>query len=425
VAWNALQWYTLGAPRSFVGPLFWEAVRIAVLVVGLTLLTLLLIETGRPRVRGRDPRWLLVAGVPLAAITAPSLVVDLARYAPQEILMVGCMGLGAVILIGAFDRALEGAPWSATLVSAAAAGLVLWWFGVLQKETSVCVLLLAPFLWPTLAAERTRWRALDRGRRGAISLLAGGILLPYVPLGIRTLDLWLSGERVYEEASAAKGFTARFWDQLTGAGGALVSDLPTLIVVGAIVLLVASAARRGVDWLSVGLLVVALAFLVATSETGVVVSRYYLPPIVLGAFVLARSAVALGRPAVVVTGVILILGGAWQVRDARPTVERWADVERSRETLVREAAARAAGGCDVGVIGLNSEAVMALPVLMPLADEPASGCAAGERFLVVIDPGGPGTETPLSDPVLAACAPEPAPVWTSDVGKILLCTRRA
>jgi hypothetical protein len=76
----------------------------------------------------------------------------------------------------------------------------------------------------------------------------------------------------------------------------------------------------------------------------------------------------------------------------------------------------------VGVIGLNVEFVRAVPVLMPLAKEPAHDCSGSERYLVVIDPGGPGTVTPPTDPVLAACGPEPRPVYSSEIGKILRCT---
>jgi hypothetical protein len=423
VAWNALQWHTFGAPTDFVGPRLWAVVRIAVLVLGVTLLALLLIESGRSRIQGRDPRWLLVAGVPLAAITAPSLVIDLARNAPQEVLMVGCMSLGAVLLVRCFDRLLDPAsPSRALLWVAAVLGLALWWFGVLQKETSVCVLLLAPFLWPTAYGQRRRWEALDRPRRVTIGLLAGGILLPYVPLGIRTTQLWLAGERVYEDAAAAQSFVARLSDQLGEGGEALLSDLPTVIMAAAIVLLAASAFRRGTDWLSVGLLVVALAFLVAAAETGVVASRYYLPPIVIGTLVLARSAVSLGSAVVAATGVVLIVGGAWQAWDSRGWIDWWVDTQRDQETLVREAAARAAGGCEVDVIGLNVEFVLALPVLMPLAHEPARDCARGERYVVVIDAGGPGTGTPPDDPVLSACAPEATPAWSSHLGTILRCT---
>ena len=88
-------------------------------------------------------------------------------------------------------------------------------------------------------------------------------------------------------------------------------------------------------------------------------------------------------------------------------VERWVEGEVAQETLVREAAARATAGCTVDVTGLNVELVRALPVLMPLADEAPRDCAKGARYLVVIDAGGPGNETPPDDPVLSSCAPEP------------------
>ena len=172
VAWNALQWHTLGGPKAFEGPQLWGALRVAVLVLGLTLLAVLSIESGRMEIQGRDPRWLLVVGVPLAIITPPSLVIDLARYGPQEPLMVGCMSLGAVLLVRSIDTLLDRAPW-APAVAMAVGGIVFWAFGVLQKETSACVLLLAPFLWPTLRVQRPRYAQLDRRRRTVIALVAG------------------------------------------------------------------------------------------------------------------------------------------------------------------------------------------------------------------------------------------------------------
>ena len=421
VAWNALQWHTLGGPKAFEGPQLWGALRVALLVLGLTLLAVLLIESGRMEIQGRDPRWLLVVGVPLAIITPPSLVIDLARYGPQEPLMVGCMSLGAVLLVRSIDTLLDRAPW-APAVAMAVGGIVFWAFGVLQKETSTCVLLLAPFLWPTLRAQRPRYAQLDRRRRGLIGFVAGGILLPFLPIVARTIELSLADERVYSDAAASKGFVARFSDQLDRAGEVLHTPLPMILLAAAVVLLAARSYRFGADWLSTGMLVVALAFLVFAAEAGVVASRYYLPPIALGTLALARSAVSLGSAVVIATGVILIGSGMWQARDGHGWVEGWVDGERAQEALVREAAARSEGGCDVGVLGLNVELVRALPVLIPLAGEPPRDCAKGERYLVVIDPGGPGDETPSDDPVLAACAPEPTPVWSSNVGKILRCT---
>ena len=43
IAWNALQWHTLDAPRGSTGPEFWGLVRLGLLVVGTTLFAALAI----------------------------------------------------------------------------------------------------------------------------------------------------------------------------------------------------------------------------------------------------------------------------------------------------------------------------------------------------------------------------------------------
>ena len=214
----------------------------------------------------------------------------------------------------------------------------------------------------------------------------------------------------------------RLSDQLSEAGESLHTQLPTIVVVAAIVLLAAVAFRVGVDWLSVGLLVVSFGFIVFAAHAGVVASRYFIPSITLSALVFARSAVRLGSAVVVVAGVLLIGGGLWQARSAHDWVLTWIDGEQAQERLVRDAAGRAAGGCPIAVVGLNVEFVQALPVLMPVAQEPPHGCAHGERFVALLDKGAPGTETRTDNPVLAACRPDPAPVFDESVGKILRCT---
>jgi hypothetical protein len=420
VLWNALQWHTLGAPSNLLGPVLWEFARIAVLVVGVLLLTLLLVECRRPQARGWDARWLLVAGVPLALVSTPGLAIDLARYGPQEPLLVGCMSLGAVLLVRTVDWILDGRR-SWIVPAAGVAGALIWSFGVLQKETSTCVLLLAPFLWPTIRAERDRWRDTERRQRIGIGLVTVGALLPFVPMMIRTLQLGLADERFYED-QATGSLASRVSDQLAQAGDVLLSNLPTIVAVAAVVLVAAVAFRFGVDWLSLGLLVVALAFVVFAGDAGVVTSRYYLPPFALVSFALARSAVPLGTLAVVASGVLLAGGALHQMQTAHDSVVGWVDSERTREAIVRAAAARAAGGCQVRVVGLNVELVAALPVLMPLTNEPPRGCAPGERFVVVIDRGAPGTVTPPGNPILAACRPEATPVETIDVADIFRCT---
>lgn len=420
--WNVLQWHTLGAPERLVGPQLWGLLRAVLLVLGVTLLAALLVDRLRAGWSWRDRRRLLIVGVPVAALTAPSLAIDLARYGPQEPLLVGCMALGTVLLVPAIDELLGQRTLGARQLFALPVGLVLWGFGVLQKETSLCVLLLAPFLLPVLRSQRPRWACLDRGRRAGVIAVALAILLPFVPMFLRTAQLALADERLYGEIAAEKTIAERLSDQLTRVSEVMHSHLPAAIVLTAVALVTAAAVKRGVDWVSVGFLFSGLAFVVFAAEGGVVASRYYLPTIVLAALALARAAVALGARTVTFAGAALVSFGALQAIDARGYVEEWVATEQAREALVREAAARVAGGCDVRYTGLNVELVEAVPVLVPLADEPSRGCGLGERFVVVIDPGGPGTESPPDDPVLAPCAPEPEPVWGSPVGKIVRCT---
>jgi hypothetical protein len=418
VMWNALQWHTLGAPTHFLGPQLWGIARWAVVVSGVMLLALLLV--GRPT-RLRDGRWLLAIGVPLVALTAPGIAIDIARYGPQEPLLVGCMSLGAVLLVHAIDRLLDGERAGLGLCLAIGAGLIVWALGVLQKETSLCVLVLAPFLWPTIRDQRPRWTHLDTAHRRTLQAVAAGLLLPFAPMLARTVQLTLSKEKVYEGASAGKSFAVRLSDQLSIADDRLHTTVPLIVGVAAIVLLAAVLLRTGIDWLSVGFLTVAAGFLTFAAHAGVVASRYFIPPIAFAALALARSALRLGPVMVVIVGVLLAGGGLITAWSARGWVWEWVDTERTQETLVREVQARAAGGCRVSIVGLNVEFVLALPVLMPLTDEPPRDCAPGERFLAVLDEGGSGTVHPPDDPALTACGPHAEPILLSSVGTILRC----
>ena len=370
--------------------------------------------------RPRDPRWLLVVGVPLAVLTAPTLAIDFARFGPQEPLLVGGMSLGAAMLVWSLDRLLEPERPRIAVASIIVVGLGVWALGVTQKETSCCVLLLLPFLWPTLRAQRPRWLRLHRGRRSLLGAIGVGILLPFLPMAVRTIQLALAEERVYSGATAGRGLLERLNDQLAEASEFLHTPLFPLLGTAAIVLLAVSALRRGVDWLAVGFLATAVGFVAFAAASGVVASRYYLPPLVLLGLALARAAVSLGTRLVTVAGVLLIAAGAAQWDSARGWVEWWVEVEQGRETLVRESAARASAGCRVDVLGENVEFVQALPVLMPLADEPPRNCSPGRRVVVVID-NHPG-QTPADAPLLEACAPEAEPAWSTPEARIVRCT---
>lgn len=96
-AWNYLQWHTTGAPANLLGPRFWGAGRLALLVVGLATFTALLLA-GRRRTLG-EPIYAALVGLPaLLVVTVPAFGVDLARYGPQEPLLIGAMTLGGSLV---------------------------------------------------------------------------------------------------------------------------------------------------------------------------------------------------------------------------------------------------------------------------------------------------------------------------------------
>ena len=420
VMWNALQWHTLGAPERFVGPQLWNLLRVMLLAVGLTALADLLLR-GPDRRSFLDPRLALVVATPLVVLTTPTLAMDFARYGPQEPLMVGGMALGVALLVHAVDRLLEPGPAARGTLLAAVAGAVLWAFGVLQKETSSCVLLLAPFLWPTVRAQRPRWGRLDRERRRSLLGIGAVVLLPFVPIVARSIQLATADERVYESYAAGRSIWTRIWDQVITADDALDTPLFGILLVAALAAPVLVALRRRrVDWLTVGLVVTGVAFVLFAAESGVVVTRYYLPPLALFSLAFARAAAAWGALVTVAAALVLGATGVVHARDARDWVRYWVGGERRQEALVRTVAALDGGGCRVRVTGQNVELVEALPVLEPFAREPPRKCSPGPGVVVVID-GPRGPETPPTDPVLVDCRPAPAPFWHSDLATISQC----
>ena len=320
VVWNSLQWHTLGAPTRLVGPQMWGLARLLVLVFGVTLLAALLV-TRCGRELPRTPRWLLTLGVPLAVLTVPSTAVDIARFGPQEPLMVGCMSLGAVILVRSLDQLLDGVQLTPPLVGTIG-GLIVWTFGVLQKESSICILLVAPFLLPTVRDQAARWGRLGKQHRKAIVIAGVGMLLPLALMLIRSLQLATAEERAYEELASGKSLLARLADQLTRADETLGTPVFGLAACAALVLILIAIRRHGVDWLVVGLLTSALAFVMFAAESGVVASRYYLPAITLVALAFARAAGSLGaRVALVAAGALVATGSSRG--EARDNVARW------------------------------------------------------------------------------------------------------
>jgi hypothetical protein len=420
VLWNVLQWHTLGAPTEFVGPQVWGLIRLAVLVLGVTLLAAVLIAPPRRWGFPPHPLWLLTLGIPLAVLTVPGTAIDIARFGPQEPLMVGCMSLGAVMMVRSVDTWLDVPRTKLSTTLVAVVGVVIWSFGVAQKESSLCVLVIGPFLWPTARAQRARWAGLTPKRRWAIAAVGVGALLPFFPMLFRTIQLAMADSRVYDEIASQHSYVERIVNQLVKADESLGTPFFLLLAVATVLATIAVVLCRGADWLAAGLVTSALTFVGFAAESGVVVSRYYLPAIVLLGFALGRAAAALGPRTAIVTSALLLLFGSVHVVLARNSTSAWVVDEHAQEELVRESAARRSAGCPVSVTGSNVELVAALPVLMPLAEERPRGCLPDERFLAVIDWG--YGQTPSDDPLLSECGPSATTVWSNRIGRILRCS---
>ena len=151
----------LGAPASFIGPQIWNVFRVLVLVAGLVLATDILTRGDERSPAPMWVRWLLVTSVPVTVATVPGFAVDLARYGPQEPLLVGCTAAGAALMYGVFRR-LSRSERSTQTAALAGVGFVLWTFGVLQKEPSISVVLLVPFVLLAIWADRHSWAYIDK-----------------------------------------------------------------------------------------------------------------------------------------------------------------------------------------------------------------------------------------------------------------------
>ena len=300
VAWSAAQWHTLGAPTHRFGPQVWGVLRVGLLALGLAALAATIVRWPPGR-GGRLTISALVAGVPLVVMTMPGFAVNLARWGPQEPLQVGLMSLGAALIVWSLRAVLSGSR-SRDRILSLALGVALWWFGVLQKETSLAVLVLAPFLWPYV--RRNEWRNLVRERPRLVVAVAGGVVAPLALAAVHTIALASAETRVYGVGVSPVGLPGRLLEQLSDIDHTLETPVAWLIIASAFLSLI-WALEREIDWLALGLLACALASAAWVAQTGIFVSRYYLPVTALVVLALVRTASKRPRlllvPAVVAT----------------------------------------------------------------------------------------------------------------------------
>jgi hypothetical protein len=400
IAWNAVQWHTLDAPRGMVGPNFWNVLRIVVLVGGLTLLTSLMLS--RPRRLGEVVLHAALAGVPaFLVVTVPKFAVDLSRFGPQEPLLVGGMTLGGSLLVLSARLLLDAAHPVPRLRAAvlALAGVGFWAVGVYEKETSLAVV---PLLAAALFVGRERlsaWGTLSRRRRVAVGALGAGVALPLLHVVVESLRIVGRGDLVYgAEVDAGQGIVRGLGDLYDWASEAL-PPAGRAIVVGAVVATgLATVVRRKVDVLAYGALLSGALALVLVAQSGVVATRYYIPAYALFAVGLAASIARLPLP-VQVAGILAIVLAFTPPTTARDEVRAWVDDEAQQAELVERVAELDSAGCTVAAAGLDAETRRALPVVVAVARPGSAATCEGSATYLVLG----GGERALL--LARACAP--------------------
>jgi hypothetical protein len=385
IVWNYVQWHTFDAPRGLVGPNAWNIARLLVFVVGLCLLTALALPP--PRGPWEAALYPVLAGIPaLLVLTVPKLTRDVARFGTQEPLLLGGMALGgSLLLLAARSLLTEVRPlawWRAAVLGIA--GTVLWLVGVYQKEASVCAI---PLLAAALFVGRHRlsaWRGLGTRPRVALGALGAIVLLPLAHVAIEIVRIAARGDLVYEaEVDRGRGI----WNGvqvLYDWAHEVFSPDAQLVVWGAVGLtILAVLIRRRVDFLAAGALASGVLTFLFAGQSGVAVSRYYMPLYALFAVALALSLARLPR-------IFQLAGLAWifltfmPPPGVREEVSGWTHEEQDKATLVRAVTDLESSGCVVAVGGLDAETSEALPVLVGLDRRPtAQTCAQDDTYLVV------------------------------------------
>lgn len=399
IAWNYLQWYTLDAPHGMVGPNVWNVLRILVLVGGLTLLTALALPP--PRRRSEAALHAALAGIPaFVVVTAPKLTVDLARFGPQEPLLVGGIMLGGALLVLTARVLLD--PQHAAFHPRTAALLVvgggLWSLGVYHKETSLAAL---PLLAAALFAGRARlasWRRLSTRRRAGLVALGAVVTLPLLHVAYESLRIVLRGDLVYDaEVDAGRGAWAGVDVLWHWADEALPWAGRAFVVSAVVLTALAFALRRRLDVVALGALASgALAFAIA-GQSGVLATRYYMPSYALFAVAFVLSLVRF-PPLVQLAGLLLVVFAFVPLTEARNEVGLWAADERLDGAFIVAVAERVSAGCVVASAGLDEEPGQAFPVLMAIEGRASPPCPVGGTYSLA----GPHDE---GRALLGACAP--------------------
>jgi hypothetical protein len=392
--WEYLQWHTLGAPGHLLGPNLWGIARLLLFTAGLATFTAVLIRRRDPTCAG-FVLGTLVALPPLVVLTTPDVAVGFARFGPQEPLLLGGMALGGSLLYLGLEELLRGRRRRLAAVLLLL-GYALWLLGVYQKETSLCVLVLAPFL---LLGARGTWlaalRRADRAARRNVLALAVVVMLPLAHVAVEVVRIVHRGDLVYGAKLKPSG-VSEAWHSLTGMSDVVGSHIGWVLLAAALLGLGVSVRRRRPDWLLIGLLLTALVSLAWSAQTGERESRYYMPLLALLAVGVSLTLIQVQPLVRWLSLVALVVYAGVSAVDAHHRVDDWAGREQAGASFVGSVADLVATRCPVVQTGLEVERTVALPVLVDLRRRSPGSCDGRTAYLVA----GSG-----ADPSLAAICP--------------------
>ncbi len=360
--WNWIQWRVPGAPGNMLGPNLLGVARLALLVLGMTALAWVIVPLARMHPLERA----LLCSLPaLVVITVPAFAVDLARFGPQEIALAGGMMLGGSLLyVGGRDLAADSVRAPIRAWICLSVGFLVWCFGVLSKETSVCVLLALPFA--IVRGPAVVQRLGRRQRRIAAGVVAAA-LLPVFLMLYEVARIVQRGSLQYgARVQTGGGAVSEFVHALHVMPQQMMSILGVALLVGLVAAVVLGLFRRTrrLDWFALPILVVALAALEMSVQSGFFESRYYLPSIALLAVGAARAAAWLPTRYlrfVLLAGCVFALFSATK---AHGEVERWAADDEQGNAIVSAVRAATRGGCGLSFLGIDEERMQSITALV-------------------------------------------------------------
>jgi hypothetical protein len=420
IVWSALQWHTLGAPGNLTAPLVWWLLRVLVFVAGIVAAALVCAGRAPPTRAGEFARLALAGGAALVVVTVPGFAVDLARHGPQEPLMVGLMCGGGALVAAATTRALHGALSDRRLALYGGFGALVFGAGVMQKESSVCILALVPFLWLGTIEERQLLAGSARRTRRTVAAIFGLLAAPLLVMAARTVQLVAAPHHLYgaEPGEGLYGKTRSLVDSMDIQTGSHVVEVLLwlgIIAVGGL------AVARQFEPIATGFLVTGLAFLAFAGQVNVAPSRYYLPTATLAVLGIVRITARMRSLGVSAScASLFVLFSLSQVRDAHAYVASWVSGERQQEQIVDVVGGLRAAGCEVLLAGREVELIEAIPILIPVANPEPTPCEGDQRFVAVLN--WHYGEDP-DDPVIVGCGRAPRVVMRNVVGRVIACDR--